>query len=59
MDVVETIQGDDDNPCVAVADRIAGLELQLARLTQMVHRGQAGNSERRRKAACERCLEWP
>ena len=39
MDVVETLRGTDANPGVAVADRIAGLELQLARLTQMVQTG--------------------
>ena len=29
----------DDNPAIEVADRVADLELQLARLTQMVQTG--------------------
>ena len=36
MDDVEALQGADANPVIAVADRIEGLEHQLARLTQMV-----------------------
>ena len=36
MDDVEALRGADANPAIAVADRIADLELQLSRLTQMV-----------------------
>ena len=39
MDDVEALRGADANPVIAVADRIAGLEHQLARLTQMVQTG--------------------
>ena len=39
MDDVEAIRGADANPVITVADRIAGLENQLARLTQMVQTG--------------------
>ena len=39
MDDVEALRGADANPAIAVADRIEGLEHQLARLTQMVQTG--------------------
>ena len=39
MDDVEALRGADANPVITVADRIAGLENQLARLTQMVQTG--------------------
>ena len=39
MDDVEALRGADATPVIAVADRIEGLEHQLARLTQMVQTG--------------------
>ena len=39
MDDVEALRGADADPAVAVADRMADLELQLSRLTQMVQTG--------------------
>ena len=39
MDDVEALQGADANPAIAVADQIADLKLQLARLTTLVQTG--------------------
>ena len=39
MDDVEALRGADANPAIAVADQIADLKLQLARLTTLVQTG--------------------
>ena len=39
MDDVEALRGTDANPAIAVADEIADMRIQLARLTQMIQTG--------------------
>ena len=60
MDVVENLRGADAEPAVAVADRVADLELQLSRLTQMIQTGvklETVSVEERQFV--EGCLKWP